>query len=139
MRISQFARDYGRAHATEMMEDEVRITHPGPTETSYNPATREVTTTNGVLVYQGVARVWEVRAGSKQTIGDRVLRVTQTYVSIPWDSAIPEPLDRIKITASVDPRLVGRTQRVQSVTRGGGLRVSRVMLVEFYDYTEEDL
>lgn len=139
MKISQFARDYGRAHATEMMEDEVRITRPGPAETVYDPITREVTTINGVLIYEGIARVWEVRAGSKQTIGDRVLRVTQTYVSIPWNAAIPEPLDRIKITASVDPRLVGRTQRVQSVTRGGGLRVSRVMLVEFYDYTEEDL
>lgn len=139
MRISQFARDYGRSHATEMMEDSVRITRPGPAETSYDPNTREVTTTNGVLVYEGIARVWEARAGTKLTVGDKVLRVTQTYVSIPWDSPIPEPLDRIKITGSVDTRLVGRTMRVQAITRGGGLRVSRVMLVEFYDFTEDDV
>jgi hypothetical protein len=139
VRISQFARDYGRAHATEMMEDEVEITRPGPAETSYDPNTRVVTTNSGVLIYDGPARIWEVRAGTKQTIGDRVFWSTQTYVSILWNAAIPEPEDRIKIAGSVDAQLTGRTMRVQAVTRGGGLRVSRVMAVEFYDFTEEDL
>jgi hypothetical protein len=139
VRITQFARDYGRAHATEMMEDTVRITRPGPAEVTYDPLTREVTTTNGVVIYEGAARIWEVRAGSKQEIGDRQLRVTQTYVSILWNAAIPEPKDRIKILGSMDAQLVGRTMRCLAVTRGGGLRVSRVMSVEFYDFTEEDL
>jgi hypothetical protein len=121
------------------MEDSVRITRPGPGEVSYDPGTREATTNNGVLVYEGVARLWEVRGGSKQIIGDQQIRVTQTFLSIPWGASIPEPKDRVKITGSVDTQLVDRTLRIQSIVRGGGLRVSRVMNVEFYDFTEEDL
>lgn len=121
------------------MEDAVRITRPGPTKVVYDPITRKSTTVTGTQVYQGKARLWEVSAGGHQIIGDQEFRVSQTYLSIPWDAPIPEPEDRVQILLSVDPQLVGRSLLILSVTRGGGLRVSRKMSVRFTDFEKEDL
>lgn len=139
MRISQFARAYGRQRAGALMEDACRIERPGPGEAVYNPTTRKVTTNVGTVVYQGACRIWSVPGGGVQTIGDQKFRLSQTYLSIPWNAAIPEPEDRILITISTDPELVGRTLRINSVVRGGGLRVSRQMNVSFIDFEAEDL
>lgn len=138
-RISPFARAYGRSRAGELMEDAVRITRPGPVKVVYDPVTRKTTTTSGVDVYVGKARLWEVSAGGHQVVGDQEFRVSQTYLSIPWDAPIPEPEDRVLITSSVDPQLVGRSLLILSTTRGGGLRVSRKMSVRFTDFEGEDL
>lgn len=85
------------------------------------------------MKYEGVCRFWEVQAGSPVVIGDQQVTVTQSYLSLPFDSYVPEQDDIVLITKSADHDLEGRTVQVVSTVRGGGLRASRkfqVRLVE---------
>lgn len=136
-RISPFARAYGRHRATELMEDRCRILRPGPVSTTYDPVTRKVITVSGVLVYEGACRLWEANT-SRTEVNGQLFTVAQPYLSIPWDAPIPEMNDRVEMLDSVDSKLVGRGLIIMSVTRGGGLRVSRRMAARFTDFAEED-
>lgn len=123
MQVSSFARDHIRQRATDLMNCRVRITRPG---SAYDPVTRRDSNTEGELLYEGPARVWEVPAGQQIVIGDDEVTVTSTYLSLPfWVYPLPEDDDLIVVIDSDDPDLTGRSLNVESTVRGGGLRASR--------------
>lgn len=135
--ISAFSRSYLRSRATYLMTDECIIHRPGPgNKVTYDKETKEAVRHGGDEVYEGPCRLWQVTGGGVTKDQDRDVVITTTYLSIPYDNG-GEPLDIVTITGSEDPDLVGRSLTIHSVTRGGGLRGSRVFRVAFVDYEEE--
>ena len=130
-RISPFAAAYVRKRTTERMVDECRIWKPGKVvlDRTTGKTVREVLQVR----YEGPCRFWEVTAGNQVVIGDQQYVSTQSYLSLPFNSPIPESDDVVQITKSDDIDLIGRTVRVISVVRGGGLRASRKFLVQVVD------
>lgn len=128
--ISQFATDYLRSRSQDRMEDECRIFRQGAVEIGDDHTARRGT---DIIRYEGRCRVWEVNTGNQVLISDVQVVVTQTFLSLPWDAPVPESDDIVKVIRSVDPDLEGRTLSVVSVSRGGGLRASRKILVRVVD------
>lgn len=126
--ISAFAASYVRKRTSERMVDECRIWKPGPV--ILDRTTGKTSRGEDILKYQGVCRFWEVTAGGAALLGDEQVTISQTYLSLPYNAVVPEQDDIVKITMSVDPDLVGRTVKVVSTVRGGGLRASRRFLVQ---------
>lgn len=127
MRISPFAASYVRKRTTEHMVDRCKIWKPGDVVVDNDgKAHRDVS----LLKYEGPCRFWEVSAGQQIVVGDEQISMTQAYLSLPFDSIIPEQDDIVQITASVDSDLVGRVVNVTGVVRGGGLRASRKFSVQ---------
>ena len=123
MQIGTYPRDHIRQRATDLMSAGVRISRPG---TTYDPVTRRDISTEGELLYEGPARIWEVPAGQQVVIGEEEITVTSTYLSIPfWVQPLPEHDDLIVVTDSDDEDLIGRSLDIISTVRGGGLRASR--------------
>jgi|SRR5690606_35677725 len=113
------------------MEDTCRIYRPGAMV--IDPDNDSAKRGDADIKYEGKCRFWEVQAGSPVVIGDQQVTVTQSYLSLPFDSYVPEQDDIVLIIASADSDLVGRTVQVVATVRGGGLRASRkfqVRLVE---------
>lgn len=128
MRISPFAAKYVRSRTAERMTDQCRIWKPGPPVLDRN--TGKTKRAADIVRYEGKCRFWEVSSGQQVLIGDQQLVMSQSYLSLPYNSVVPESDDIIKITKSVDDDLTGRTVRVVSVVRGGGLRASRRFMVQ---------
>lgn len=138
--ISDFARGYLRNRATGLMgqsKDACQIRRPGPQKVVYDPVSRKTVTYGGAEVYAGPCRLWSLPAGSASWVQDRELTTTRTRLSLPYGVDTPEPGDLVTMTGSDDPEVVGRSLRITGVTRGGGLRGSRVMEVTFIDFEEE--
>ena len=131
MRISPFLAGYIRKRATQLMVDQCQIYTSSVPQMDVTSGL--VTRTPGGIKYEGPCRVWEVRGGVQQLIGDIQQNLNSTYLSIPWDAPLPESDDSVVITKSVDSDLEGRTVSIQGMTRGGGLRASRVFLVQLQD------
>lgn len=130
MRISPFARSYVRRRTADHMVDACKIWTPGdPVIDANGVATRA----EGTLKYEGQCRFWEVNAGQQIVVAGEQITMTQAYLTLPYNSVVPESDDIIQITASDDADLVGRTVNVISVVRGGGLRASRKFLVQVVD------
>ena len=108
----------------------------GTPKVVYDPATKRAARSDGTLIYEGPCRLWQVTGGGSTTFQDKEVVITTTYLSIPWNNE-GEPKDIVTITASVDDELVGRSLNIEAVTRGGGLRGSRVYRVAFVDFEEE--
>lgn len=118
------------------MVDECRIWTPGAPVVA--PGTKIATRGVKELKYEGPCRLWEAQSGSQVVIGDEQVAMTQTYLSLPYNSPIPEADDVCQITKSEDDDLVGRTVSIVSITRGGGLRASRRFLVRVVDSKRGD-
>lgn len=130
MRISPFAASYVRRRTSEHMVDACKIWRPGPPVVDANGVAKRAV---AQLKYEGPCRFWEVNAGQQIIVGDEQITMTQAYLSLPYNSVVPESDDIVQITASDDNDLVGRTVNVLSVVRGGGLRASRKFLVQVID------
>lgn len=127
MRISPFAASYVRKRTTEHMVDRCKIWQPGDVVVDEDGfAHRD----EALVKYEGPCRFWEVNAGQQIIVGDQQISMTQSYLSLPFDSVIPEQDDIVQITASVDSDLVGRVVNITGVVRGGGLRASRKFTVQ---------
>ena len=131
MRISPFAADYVRKRTAERMDDVCRVWKPGPPVLDRN--TGKTRRDDSQVKYEGPCRLWEVTSGSQALLGDQQLVFSQSYLSLPYNSVVPESDDVVKIVKSVDNDLQGRTVRVVSVVRGGGLRASRRFMVQVID------
>lgn len=131
MRVSQFASSYVRRRTTDRMVDACKIWKPGAPVV--DPVTKKASRSAGELKYEGPCRFWEVSAGSQVIIGDEQVTMTNAYLSVPYNTPVPESDDIVQITASDDPDLVGRTVHIISMVRGGGLRASRVFQVSVTD------
>ena len=130
--VSRFAASYVRKRTAERMTDTCEIWKPGPPVTDRANGGK-ATRAKALVKYFGPCRIWEVNAGTQVLIGDEKLVMTQTYLSLPFNSVVPESEDVIKIVSCDDNDLVGRTVTVISVVRGGGLRASRKFLVQVVD------
>lgn len=131
MQISQFARSYVRTRTAERMADACRIFKPG--KVVLDKTTGKTKREPAVIKYDGQCRFWEVTAGQQALLGDQQVVFSQSYLSIPYNAPVPESDDIVLITESDDPDLRGRTVRVISTVRGGGLRASRRFLVQVHD------
>jgi hypothetical protein len=127
MRISAFAASYVRKRTTERMTDACKIWKPGAIIVEDDGSAHRA---EGDVKYQGPCRFWEVSAGQQIVVGDEQISMTQTYLSLPFDSLIPEQDDIVQITKCADSDLVGRVVNVTGVVRGGGLRASRKFSVQ---------
>lgn len=128
--MSDYATRYLRDRTAARMEDTCRIFTPGKMVVGSDFKSRREPQT---VKYEGPCRIWEVISGNQVVISDKQVVVSQTYLSLPYDAPVPESDDIVLITKSADPDLVGRTVSIVSVTRGGGLRASRKMLVRVVD------
>ena len=134
MRISPFAASYVRKRTTEHMVDACIIWTPG--EIVVDPDTGQAQRAQGTIKYQGPCRFWEVNAGPQIVVGEEQITTAEAYLSLPYNSIVPESDDVVQITASVDEDLVGRMVNVLSVVRGGGLRASRRFRVQVVESTK---
>lgn len=126
--ISAFAREYVRNRTTQRMSDACRIFTPG--KVLLDKVTGKTKRDVATVKYEGPCRFWEVTAGQQALLGDQQVVFSQSYLSIPYAAPVPESDDVVLITESDDPDLRGRTVRVISTVRGGGLRASRRFLVQ---------
>ena len=131
MRVSPFAKEYIRKRAEMLMNGTCRIWTPS--EDRVRQPDGSYKAAPGLTKYEGPCRLWEVSAGSLQSVNDQMVAETNTYFSIPWDAPVPESQDWIKIITHEDPALVGRTVYIHSMYKGGGLRASRRFMVEIKD------
>ena len=127
MRVSPFAASYVRKRTSERMTDACKVWKPGkPVLDSDGNASRPEET----LKYEGPCRFWEVQSGQQIVVGDQQISMSQSYLSLPFDTVIPEVDDVVQITESVDSDLIGRVVNITGVVRGGGLRASRKFSVQ---------
>lgn len=113
---SAYAVKYMRRRAELMMTSTIRIFHPGnPVFDSTTGMTGGGTPTN---IYQGPARIFTM-TGSPAPLGDQVVSMNQTVVSIPYNSPLPRVDDVVEIQTNDDPALVGRNYRIVDVEEGG--------------------
>lgn len=131
MSISPFAQSYIRTRTADRMDDTCMIWTAGAPV--IDPVTGKSTRSVGTIKYTGKCRFWEVTGGPQVLVGDEQVTITQSFLSVPFDAPVPESDDIVQITASADPDLVGRTVNILSITRGGGLRASRVFRVQLVD------
>ena len=127
MRVSPFAASYVRKRTTEHMVDACKIWTPGDVEVDEDGSAYRG---EGEVKYEGPCRFWEVNAGQQIVIGDEQINMSQAYLTLPFDSVIPEQDDVVQITKSVDSDLEGRVVNITGVVRGGGLRASRRFSVQ---------
>lgn len=88
-----------------VMVDEVRIDHPGPAVTDRE--TGEVKETWD-LVYEGAARCPRADSSTRVVVTGETITPAQPTVIVPWDTTGVRPDDRVKVTRSVSPGMVGR-------------------------------
>ena len=134
MRISPFAASYVRKRTTEHMVDHCKIWTPG--EIVVDPDTGRAQRLQGEIKYDGPCRFWEVNAGPQIVVGEQQITSSEAYLTLPFNSVVPEDDDVVQITASVDEDLVGRMVNILSVVRGGGLRASRRFRVQVVESTK---
>lgn len=135
MRISPFAASYVRKRTAERMDDVCKVWKPGPPV--LDRTTGKTRRGDSVVKYEGPCRFWEVTSGQQALLGDTQVVFSQSYLSLPYNSVVPESDDVVKIIRSVDADLTGRTVRVVSVVRGGGLRASRRFMVQVIDSSKD--
>lgn len=137
--IPDFARKYARKRSVRYMNtDTCVITRPTPNgEVSYDPSSRLVSNITDRTIYTGQCRLWAIPGGPPTDFQGQYVNVSQLNLTLPWTSPETKVRDRVLITASVDPDLIGRALIVLSLNRGGALSPSRTMTVQFEDtFTE---
>lgn len=133
---------YARRYAESNMTSEVLIWRPA--EATLNSVTGYLTAHELSGVYVGKARIYPVTGPVLLGIGDESQEFQNTYVSIPITVAFtrtdingvvstsyyetdPRPDDLVKVTAHVDPLMVGRMFRVRDTDAGGVMPAVRRM------------
>lgn len=97
--------DEARSIQSLAMVDEVRIDHPSGPVTDRD--TGAVTETWD-LVYEGAARVPRADASTRVVVTGETITPAQPTVLVPWDTTGVRPDDRVTVTRSVSPGMVGR-------------------------------
>ncbi|MFD0405017.1 DUF6093 family protein [Kitasatospora sp. NPDC127116] len=110
----------GRAAHEALMLDTVRLVRPG--QDVYDPATGATGQPDARVLYSGPARVKPIVAQDQGIeAGQRQVVLRRYQVALPW-SAMPLAVDRVVagdqvlVDVSPDPRLVGMTLWVTSVS-----------------------
>lgn len=121
------ARSYLTKMVVGQMTSTVSIERPGaPT---FNATTGAITGVKASDLWSGPARIYGTR-GSLTSLGDGVVSLGQTNISIPQTAPLPHVDDIVTVTFSPDdPALTGRRYRIVDVTEGGILSPMRVLTV----------
>jgi hypothetical protein len=124
--VSHRSKAYVRRAAEAQFDCVIQITRAG--EPIFDDTTGTYTPT-ATLVYEGVARIWELDQAGTLSVGEATFPLRATYCSIPWDhEPVPHNDDIIEVLVmNDDPDLPGRTFRVMSVDGGGHMRATRRM------------
>lgn len=120
---SKRAREYVKKMTVAQMTSQVVVTRPGaPT---FDSATGLTEAHTGSTVWSGPARIYST-TGSLTVLGEGLVSMGQTTISIPQDAPLPRVDDIVEVTASPDdPAMVERRYRVIDVSEGGLLSPSR--------------
>lgn len=132
--IPASASSYVRRRAEAQMQCQVKIYRNAKTE--LNPATGQIVSGQGPVVYQGKARIWGADGAGAIPVGEGEFTTRATYCSIPVNhTPVPRNDDTVLVLACpYDLDLVGRTFRVVSVDGGGMLSATRrLQVVGFYE------
>lgn len=92
-----------------------------------------LTTKVATTVYAGKARIYSSNGGAPIYVGEGIIAVTATTVSLPFDA--PEiKVDDIVLVSSfgADPQLVADTYTVKDVAGGGLMRATRQLSCQAY-------
>lgn len=117
------ARAYLKKMTELQMQSQVHITRPG--NPTFDPASGLTTAHTGSDVYTGPARVYPTQ-GALQAIGDGLVSIGQTSISIPQDAPLPKVDDIVDVVSTPDDSaMVDRRYRVIDVSEGGILSPSR--------------
>lgn len=119
-----------RARAESLMTSRCVIFHRG--EPLTDPETGEVTATDGDPIYDGICRVRPVssRGGGQVDAGGAVLYTFDYLVSVPFAVTGITEGDRVSVTSSLDPDLIGVDIEVRRVNRGETISARRLDCAE---------
>lgn len=132
MRISPFAKSYLRLRAAKLMVSQCTIWHPQ--DNTYDPAQlASIVPPLGAPIYVGQCRFWRAATGVQTLMGEEIVTVTETFLSIPYNSVVPVERDIARIDNHDDPTMIGRTMQLIGIARGGSLRGSRVFSVRMFE------
>lgn len=93
---------------------------------------------SGALVYEGLARIWEVTQGGSVVVGEDDVNLENTQLSIPWNiSPVPQKGDLVKVLTSDDANLVGRVFAIRSAAKSGLLRPTRRFNVTLHEESRD--
>jgi len=129
-----FARSYLRARSNAVRPwggDTCRITRPGEKKVEVDPLTNKARMRSGTqIIYKGACRFMP-GGGGKTYDQDAAKTTNSATVTIPWDAPEPHPRDKIEMLSSDDSTVPFAIGTVRTVEWAGGLRVSRVLTVDF--------
>ncbi|MFE6785195.1 DUF6093 family protein [Streptomyces sp. NPDC057680] len=100
----------GRAAAKELQRETVTLSRPGTPDFDWETGTDGPAAP--IVLYSGPARVKPVARsrGEEVEAGEANLTLREYLVSLPWDTVVsdrPAVGDRVEVTASPAPRMVG--------------------------------
>lgn len=96
-----------------------------------DPNTGEVTATPGAPVYSGKCRVRPAGTqGSTLTVGGAEAYTFDYVISVPFSATAVTEGQRLTVTASPDPALVGITVKIEKTLRGEHLTARRLACTE---------
>lgn len=117
------ARTYLTKMTLSQMTSQVSIERPG--DPTFNATTGLETATTTGAIWSGPARIYGT-SGSLTMVGDAVVSLAQTTISIPQTAPLIKVDDIVTVTStSDDPAMVNKRYRVVDVTEGGLLSPTR--------------
>lgn len=117
----------GRSAAQNLMTDTCRIERTGPVVTSEDGTD----TTPTVLLYEGPCRIKPAGTAAIIPSATAPAETWQNKLSIPYAADVDiRSFDRVTITASGDPTLLGRRFEVRNVDRGTHITARRIWCTE---------
>lgn len=123
----------GRRAMTSVLIDACTVTRASTSPPVYDPVTMQYTPAAPTAVFTGACWVRPAQAGANVVeAGDEPVTLRTFLVSLPWDCPTVEVDDMLTVTASLDPRLVGRPLRVVAVAYSTA-HVRRQITVEDVD------
>lgn len=128
-----FAIQMARRYSESNMLSRVRVTRKGMLD---QQSSGDVEATDVGIVYEGVARVYEVTGPLTMSYGEAPTYFSSTYCSIPIEALGDEVTrinDMVEILDHLDATVVGRIFRVTHVDSGGQFPVSRRLSLQGVD------
>lgn len=116
--ISDLEVDGVRVDVEQLFEDVGTIHRPDPDQKGdFDPDTGDVTAPVEDLIYSGRLFAYPISA-RRDTVdeqGEGLIYVRQYRIGLPWDSPEVQLRDKVRITESRDPDLIGRPMEVRDV------------------------
>lgn len=129
--ISSRAKSYVRSRARAQMNSTVKIYERN--EGTLNESTGLITSTFGVLMYSGMARIWTT-SGAFISVGEAMIATDTVYCSIPFDVPAPKLDNLVEVIDCPDDNDISdRVWRIVGTDAGGLLRATRRLQITAWD------